>query len=113
MLSCPVCSSPLSQEVIHGVTVDVCAQHGMWLDQGELLLIAEGERHEVGRFSLSDLLRQAIQPPVDPERTRLCPQCSEPMSLEEYQEVHLDRCAAHGIWLDAGELQALLTAGLE
>lgn len=108
MLDCPVCSDVLNQEIIHDVTVDVCPTHGIWLDRGELMLITEGERFEVGRFSLSDLMREAIQPPVDTHRELSCPKCSEPMSLERYQEVHLDRCVAHGIWLDTGELQALL-----
>jgi Zn-finger nucleic acid-binding protein len=109
LLDCPVCSDALAQELIHGVTVDVCPTHGLWLDRGELMLITEGERHDVGRFSLADLLREAIQPPVNTDRVLSCPQCSEKMGLERYQEVHLDRCIAHGIWLDAGELKALLS----
>ena len=108
LVHCPICSTPLSQEVIHNVTVDVCNQHGLWLDQGEMLLISESERHKVGRFSLSDLMRQAIQPSVDPQRSLNCPQCQSEMGLEVYKEVHLDRCRTHGIWLDTGELQALL-----
>ncbi len=108
MPACPVCSSVLGQEIIHGVTVDTCPEHGMWLDRGELLLITEGERYEVGRFSLSDLMREAIQPAVDFDRHLSCPQCSKNMTLERYQEVHLDRCPTHGIWLDTGELEALL-----
>lgn len=109
MPRCPVCSAPLHQEVIHNVTVDVCSKHGMWLDRGEMLLITEGERHGVGQFTFSDLLREAIQPHVDPSRTLDCPICEREMTLERYQEVHLDRCSEHGIWLDIGELEALLS----
>ena len=109
MIHCPVCSDPLSQTVIHNVTVDVCSKHGMWLDRGEMLHITEGERHEVGRFSFYDQMRQAVQPPVDADRCLGCPQCQQPMTLERYQDVHLDRCAEHGIWLDTGELSALLS----
>lgn len=108
MPNCPICSAPLQQEVIHNVTVDVCSKHGVWLDRGEMLLITEGERHEVGQFSFSDLMRKAIQPQVDPERKLRCPKCQCEMSLERYQEVHLDRCEKHGIWLDTSELEALL-----
>lgn len=74
-----------------------------------MLLITEGERHDAGQFSFSDLLREAIQPPVDPSRTLECPKCEREMTLERYQEVHLDRCSEHGIWLDIGELEALLS----
>jgi len=107
--ACPLCAKALSQEIIHGVTIDVCPEHGVWLDRGELLLITEGERFEVGQFSLSDLLREAIQPPVDSNRVLSCPICSKSMGLERYQDVHLDRCVEHGIWLDTGELKALLS----
>lgn len=108
MIRCPVCGEALEQTIIHGVTIDVCSQHGAWLDQGELVMLTEAERHKVGRFALSDLLRTVMQPPVDASRVLDCPQCGKDMTLERYQDVHLDRCPDHGIWLDTGELTALL-----
>jgi Zn-finger nucleic acid-binding protein len=33
---CPVCAAPLIHEERHRVPVDVCEEHGIWLDRGEL-----------------------------------------------------------------------------
>lgn len=45
---CPICSEAMIVEVEYGVHVDVCPQHGIWLDRGELLSMASfirsGER---------------------------------------------------------------------
>lgn len=35
-LACPVCSVPLTQKIRVGVPIDVCDEHGIWLDRGEL-----------------------------------------------------------------------------
>ena len=38
-LKCPVCESVMSRRIfkrISGVLIDVCRQHGVWLDEGEL-----------------------------------------------------------------------------
>lgn len=35
-LACPVCGARLRVEAKKGVAIDVCDEHGMWLDQGEL-----------------------------------------------------------------------------
>ena len=45
---CPICGENMVVEFEHGVHVDVCNQHGIWLDRGELRsiasLIRSGER---------------------------------------------------------------------
>ena len=109
MLKCPVCGDDMHTETFHGTTVDVCPKHGVWLDTRELLLLTEAERHSKGRFLLEDLLRQTLQPPVDTERTLSCPHCAQGMVLEMYSGVHLDWCPQHGVWLDTGELDAILS----
>lgn len=109
MIGCPVCGVSMVQQTIHGVTVDICEQHGVWLDHGELLLVSEGERHKQGRFVLEDLLRQERQPPVDTARRLDCPHCADAMTLELYAGVHLDWCPRHGVWLDTDELSAVLS----
>ena len=108
MIGCPVCGAEMVQETIHGVVIDICAQHGAWLDHGELLLVSEGERFAQGRFVLEDLLRQKRQPPVDTARELDCPHCGDAMTLELYAGVHLDWCRSHGVWLDTDELSAVL-----
>ncbi len=35
-LPCPLCQKPMRVESRRGVSVDVCDEHGMWLDRGEL-----------------------------------------------------------------------------
>lgn len=35
VLQCPVCGREMEQEQLHGVTVDWCRDHGIWLDRGE------------------------------------------------------------------------------
>ena len=35
-LPCPVCGSAMRVDTLHGTQVDVCDEHGMWLDDGEL-----------------------------------------------------------------------------
>ncbi len=33
---CPICKEKMNAEVVEGVTLDSCQQHGVWLDFGEL-----------------------------------------------------------------------------
>jgi Zn-finger nucleic acid-binding protein len=37
-----------------------------------------------------------------------CPRCGEPMQLFDVDEVTVDVCSRHGIWLDLGEDELLL-----
>lgn len=46
--TCPICVQKLSVEVAYGIAFDVCGDHGIWLDRGELesiiARIRSGER---------------------------------------------------------------------
>jgi uncharacterized protein with PIN domain len=45
LMRCPKCGEKLRTIDIHGVSVEECpAGHGMWLDKGELEVVAERER---------------------------------------------------------------------
>jgi hypothetical protein len=33
---CPICGTRMAVENISGVSIDLCAKHGVWLDRGEL-----------------------------------------------------------------------------
>lgn len=35
-VNCPHCGKPMTRENVLGVAVDVCREHGVWLDKGEL-----------------------------------------------------------------------------
>lgn len=108
MVECPVCQQGMKQEVMHGVTIDSCEQHGVWLDRSELLAITEAARHDSPAFQWSDLIRRAKRPPVDHDRTVTCPHCQTEMKIDNYKDVHIDWCREHGVWLDHGELDAIL-----
>ena len=108
MPACPLCSADMKTETRSGVTVDVCADHGLWLDRKELMLITEAERHQQGTFVWGDLFRSELTPERTPERSLSCPHCSEVMDHELYKEVEMDWCKEHGVWLDNGELEAIL-----
>jgi Zn-finger nucleic acid-binding protein len=109
MPACPVCSTNMKEELRSEVPVDVCATHGIWLDKKELFLITEHERHEHAGFMWADLFRKEVAPPKSPGRTLGCPHCAVAMKRELYEEVELDWCHEHGIWLDNGELEAILS----
>jgi Zn-finger nucleic acid-binding protein len=108
MPACPVCTTDMKQETRAGVPVDICADHGMWLDKKELMLITEAARYEQGEFVWGDIFRKEEAPPRDPKRSLSCPHCAEDMKHELYKEVEIDWCAEHGVWLDNGELEAIL-----
>lgn len=107
MTACPICHEDMAQQQDEGVTVDVCAKHGVWLDQKELLIITERKRFEEGSFVFKDLIRHEEKPPVDPDRKLACPKCGKDMRIETYKEVGMDWCPDHGVWLDSGELEAI------
>ena len=108
MPACPVCQAPMKQETRSGVPVDICAEHGIWLDKKELMLITEAERHAQGEFVWGDLFRSAESPPRQPDRKLSCPHCDNSLKHELYQDVEMDWCPEHGVWLDNGELEAIL-----
>ena len=45
---------------------------------------------------------------VVPEGERPCPICGQKMTMERKQGIQVDLCHDHGVWLDKGELGALL-----
>ena len=53
---CPICKQTMVEETEYGVSLDVCKDHGVWLDQGELPRIVSFIRS--GNRSLS---RRAIK----------------------------------------------------
>jgi Zn-finger nucleic acid-binding protein len=58
---CVVCGERMKRELAQGVTVDVCDEHGIWLDKGELPRIIERIRersHEVRRIAMQRTYEQ-------------------------------------------------------
>lgn len=106
-MKCPVTGEEMRRETIHGVTVDVSSA-GIWLDKGEFLAITEAERHETPTWMFADLFRRAQTPPEREDRVLTCPFTGEPMIREKLHDVWIDWSKEHGVWLDNGELEAIL-----
>jgi Zn-finger nucleic acid-binding protein len=91
---------------LEGIEIDHCVEcGGTWLDSGELELIAEFEGVEPG--NLSNALRAEK---TGIHSTRRCPRCNKKMdSFCLENSIELERCPyGHGLWLDKGELQAVV-----
>jgi len=92
-LTCPRDGSPLETKTYEAkIEVDVCPScGGIWLDKGELEAIQEAKENDYS--------------PVG------CLKCAAEMDTREYaycSQIVIDTCPEGcGIWLDAGELQAL------
>ncbi len=105
-MDCPVCREPLIVVEREGVELDVCLWcRGLWFDAGELALLAErlGRTLAVGEGG--------AVPAATKEKPRPCPRCDRAMEkvvLGRSPGVLLDRCAAHGLWFDHGELGSLI-----
>jgi Zn-finger nucleic acid-binding protein len=108
VIHCPVCDKEMTREEHATATVDVCADHGLWLDKTELFTITENVRHNAAAFEWGDVLRREKRPHVDHLRQLNCPHCSDELAVENHMNVHVDWCKEHGIWMDSGELDALL-----
>jgi len=72
---CPVCRQRMATEEHYGVTADVCAEHGIWLDVGELLAIKRdayqlelrlSQARSSGDLQELDFLALVISGPADP-----------------------------------------------
>ena len=100
-LVCPACNAPLSR--VQGqwnLDVDCCVDcKGVW----------------VSEETLAELYRQMWNgyhphwlPRLTHESPRACPRCNRLMKPSLIEIVEIERCPAHGIWFDSGELQQAL-----
>jgi uncharacterized protein len=115
-MNCPKDARLLTARVWEGdVTVETCEScGGVWAERGEIeriqALRLNDHRRELKDFDDTvgrayEVARQEETPPVN------CPECGVEMAEEDYgfgAQVLVERCPhGHGIWLDAGELEAL------
>jgi len=56
-----------------------------------------------------DIAETSETEPVVPAGQRPCPICEQSMRVESHGPVDVDICPRHGIWLDNGELPAILS----
>ena len=112
---CPRCRQILAPaSLLEGgrVQVDVCPQcRGIWFDEGELetiLAVSAAEQARIDRQLISALACRNAGP--GEVRYVPCPVCSVIMNRCAHGHrsgVVADRCRAHGVWLDGGELETL------
>jgi Zn-finger nucleic acid-binding protein len=55
---CPICGQHTQVESYHGLSIDTCPAHGLWLDRGELPTII-ARVHSGRRLSRGAAIRQA------------------------------------------------------
>lgn len=107
-LDCPRCRVALErrEHEIPGLNVhaDHCPNcHGIYLDEGEL-------KRLTGKRNVHQLITEYLG--VDAGSDLVCPRCGGLMDDEHFEgaegKVTIDVCiSCHGVWLDAGELEAI------
>ena len=45
-MECPVCKARMHHEKVEEIWADICKEHGVWLDKGELERIMESIKHK-------------------------------------------------------------------
>ena len=59
---------------------------------------------------LREAIKEAAQQRGNDPVTMSCPRCTGKLHAEKYDEVGIDRCdTCGGIWLDAGELEQIIS----
>ena len=102
-LECPACKEPMIVAEFDDVEIDTCMVcGGMWLDGGELEAL------------LGTPVPEIVEPDAGlGEPVRDCPVCVDKLVKDRYghTDVVVDKCPhGDGIWLDRGELEAILAA---
>ncbi|NIM93669.1 MAG: hypothetical protein GTO18_08150 [Anaerolineales bacterium] len=111
-MKCPVDGSELESHAHHSVNIDECAQcHGLWFDQGELRKVKDEMVPDASWLDFDLWSDQDAFDVVWSERK--CPKCGRNMAVVSYGETgeNVDICVdEHGVWLDKGELGAIIQA---
>ena len=110
---CPRCGMDLKKERLHEVEVDRCPGcWGLWLDKGEFgALLSAKSFHfteEETDAVLKGIAHEVNSPKPKPDHPLVCPKCGKTMGKAKHNaasSVTLDRCDAHGMWLDTKELK--------
>ena len=104
---CPVCKNTLVVLELEQIEIDYCTScGGIWLDAGELELLLETQEER------SRLLNLLVEDSSVKEKRYRCPICSKKMKkvfVGEEKKILIDKCKKnHGLWLDKGELEAVI-----
>ena len=100
-LKCPTCAEPMIVVEYGGIEIDTCMScRGIWLDGGELEAL------------VGTPVPETPDPDLGPPE-RDCPVCVDKLIKDRYgdTDIVVDKCPhGDGIWLDEGELEAILAA---
>ena len=58
VLSCPCCGQRMKRKIMKGVAIDLCVEHGIWLDKGELTAIMARTRGAARKAATEQSLRK-------------------------------------------------------
>lgn len=107
-MNCPACGNILTTRQAGKIAVDVCdgGCGGVWFDNFELRKVDEAGAQQI----LGVPRDPALQ--LDPERKRQCPKCDNQWMMRRFfsrlRRTQIDECPnCAGIWLDAGEFEAI------
>ncbi len=107
---CPKCHSQLKDHILEGKLYHKCINcDGLWFDKGELAQIMQ----EKDWFKIDSKHEQGF---VKIDKSELlCPRDNETLHTVEYGRetgIKVEVCSkCEGLWLDAGEVQAIHRAG--
>ncbi len=107
-MNCPACNKEMVVLEWQHIELDFClACEGCWLDAGELGLILTGRADLPEDWDIASRKKSR----------RKCPRCTAKMKAGKLPgtDVEVDVCGKqHGLWLDKGELEAVVkTRGRE
>lgn len=104
-MQCPACTHSLMIVEFNRIEIDLCPScGGCWLDEDEIGLMVSGDFQVPAGLDL----------PSRAEAGRRCPHCRMHLRSGPLPgaDVRVDACPMrHGLWLDAGELQAIAETG--
>jgi Uncharacterized protein conserved in bacteria len=112
-LSCPRCRSDMQALKLGETEVQECgACGGLWLDPTSLQRLSDARESHAD--VISALATRLPANAVAPEVVRYvpCPSCAKLMNRTNFAKssgIVLDTCKDHGVWLDRGELERVLT----
>jgi Zn-finger nucleic acid-binding protein len=114
-LPCPHCVTPLGVIEFDSepkVRIERCTTcHGTFFNPGELEALLDAQTHPLVWLDTAQLQQIAADFGHEEEFFyRRCPMCAELMTRVNFggqSGVIIDRCGAHGVWLDGSELRRL------
>ncbi len=111
-MNCPRCAEAMEAQEIGNFVVQLCQKcEGSFYSGDQLFKVESLGVQELEQSSLAATLVADQGEDLDLEALLDCPVCSEQMCRYHHlgdDSIELDECPEHGIWLDDGELGALL-----